>query len=337
MDMIKGKSAWDAETLSQDSSWRYRLTESDIAELDDALLYLKSSEVKSFLIEKRFFPLRNLQKKLMEVADVLEKGTGIFLLRGVPVHKYSYTDLKLLYAGLGSHLGTPVTQDLSGELLYEVTDKGKGLTEKGSRGTATNDPLPFHTDRSDVVGLLCIQKSVSGGSSWVVSGTAIHNEILRRDPTLLQCLYEPYYHARAEWESKHDNIEFYPLPVFSMHDGHFAMRYLRHFINVAQTLPGVPKMSDKQIEAINLIETIANDEKFCARMEFEEGDIQLLNNFISLHSRAGYVDDPARKRLLLRLWLSVPNSRPLNRSFSPLYYKTGAGEIRGGLNHLFNA
>jgi len=42
-------------------------------------------------------------------------------------------------------------------------------------------------------------------------------------------------------------------------------------------------------------------------MEFQPGDIQLLNNAKILHAREAYTDhdDPAERRHLLRLWLTA--------------------------------
>jgi Taurine catabolism dioxygenase TauD, TfdA family len=46
---------------------------------------------------------------------------------------------------------------------------------------------------------------------------------------------------------------------------------------------------------------------------FAPGDIQFLNNFVTLHTRREYQDWPeaSRKRHLLRLWLSDPEGRPI--------------------------
>ncbi len=329
---VTGFCNWKSAELNHDQSWKYRLTKDDIKELDIALKHLKSCEIDSFLFSKNYFPLPNLSKKLSEISDYLENNRGIFLLRGFPVEQYSQNDIALMYAGLGAHLGVALRNSIEGELIYNVMDRGKSLTDKGSRGTATKDPLPFHTDRCDVVALLCLKKAKKGGESRVVSAVAIHNEILRRRPELLAELYRPYYHARTAWETGEEN-SYYPLPIFNIHQGHFAFRYLRHFINVAQSIPSVPTMTNQQIDALNLLESIANSSEFCADMEFEVGDIQLLNNFVSLHSRSGYEDheDPSLKRLLLRLWLAVPNSRPLSDAFLPLFHSVEAGAVRGGV------
>jgi alpha-ketoglutarate-dependent taurine dioxygenase len=56
---------------------------------------------------------------------------------------------------------------------------------------------------------------------------------------------------------------------------------------------------------MQLLESIANDPRFYVEMDFQPGDIQLLNNARILHSREAYEDhdEPERRRHLLRLWL----------------------------------
>jgi hypothetical protein len=51
-------------------------------------------------------------------------------------------------------------------------------------------------------------------------------------------------------------------------------------------------------------------------MEFRQGDIQILNNHVTLHSRRGFEDwpEPERKRHLLRLWLN-DGIRPVNGAY----------------------
>jgi len=330
-EMLMHPANWKSQELYNNTHrWQYRINAIEIQEIEHALRHLKSSEVCSYKINKSEFPLPTLGKKLEEISNFVESDYGIFLLRGIPVEKYNISDLKLIYAGLGSYLGRPVAQSKDGELIGDVGDTGKKLKEKTGRGTTTKDPLPFHTDRCDIVTLFCLKQCKVGGQSRVVSALAIYEKIAKTRPDLLKLLEENYYHARAAWETDGKDT-FYPLPIFSSMSGHFAVRYLRHFINVAQSIDGVPKMTEKQIESLNLVERLADDSEFCADMDFEPGDIQILNNFVSLHSRAGYEDDERNKRYLLRLWLSAPNSRPLPESFKPLYGNVGAGELRGGV------
>lgn len=330
MKPFQNAAAWSVADMQNTSNWQYTISQQDVAEINEALRLLKQDLPSDYHVTQQQFPLPTLAVKLQSIQQELEHGRGIFLLRGLPVEQYTADDIRWVYAGLSAYIGALTSQSREGELVHDVGDCGKRLTERSGRGTTTSDPLPFHTDRCDVVSLLCLQQSVSGGQSRVASALAVHNAMLKQAPELLELLYAPFYHARAAWEVEGED-SVYQLPIFSICNGYPACRYLRHFITMAQQLPGVPKLTAQQIQALDLFETLVSSPTYCLDMDFLPGDIQFLNNFVSLHSRAGYVDDPARKRHLLRLWMSVPNSRPLVEAFRPLYREVAAGKFRGGL------
>lgn len=326
---VEHPSAWTRASLMTDKTWVHRLDEANVKEIQDALRAARATGLTPATLCKDSFPLPRVGTTLARIADELEVGRGIALLRGVPTD-FDRASLELLYAGIGAHLGTPVAQSREGELIGSVTDSGKRLGD--ARGSKTRDPLPFHTDRSDVVGLFCLRTAKSGGESYVISATALHNALLDEAPELCAALYQRFYHRRTDWEAEYSEPT-YGLPVFSRTDGHFAVRYLRHFIRTAQDLPETPRLTGAQNAALDRIDALCADPTYFASMPFEVGDIQFLNNFVALHSRAGYEDDPdpEQRRLLLRLWLSVPNSRPLHPDFAALYGNTGAGQLRGGV------
>jgi hypothetical protein len=60
-------------------------------------------------------------------------------------------------------------------------------------------------------------------------------------------------------------------------------------------------------------------------LDFRVGDIQLLCNHVTVHSRRGFEDwpEPDRKRHLMRLWLSDPDGRPIPKYMRDGQYKTG--------------
>ena len=68
-------------------------------------------------------------------------------------------------------------------------------------------------------------------------------------------------------------------------------------------------------------------------MDFQPGDIQFLHTHQILHARTAYHDypEPARKRHLLRLWLSARKGRPLPAAFAERYGEIKVGRIRGGI------
>ena len=99
----------------------------------------------------------------------------------------------------------------------------------------------------------------------------------------------------------------------------------------AQELPGIPRLTTAQNEALDLLAEVADD--VCLLSAFEPGDIQLLNNHVVLPQPSCYEDDAAARqdRLLLRLWLAVPNSRRLPKGFETLWGSAAPGALRGGV------
>ena len=100
---------------------------------------------------------------------------------------------------------------------------------------------------------------------------------------------------------------YFALAVLNDVAGAPRMFYIGWYIRDAQRHPQVPRLTDPQREALEMIESIANDPEFYLEMDFEPGDIQLLANAKILHSRESYEDneEPDRRRHLLRLWLTA--------------------------------
>jgi hypothetical protein len=68
-------------------------------------------------------------------------------------------------------------------------------------------------------------------------------------------------------------------------------------------------------------------------MELEPGDMQLLNNYVVLHSRTDFEDhaEPERRRHLLRLWLSIPQSQPAAAQWETYFGDVRPNSVRGGV------
>ncbi|MBX8802734.1 TauD/TfdA family dioxygenase [Ochrobactrum sp. MR28] len=324
---------WTAASLAElKSQWESHYTLAELAELRQAVETAKKNGLTVGTMTKDSFLLPTLGKRMAALGQLLEDGLGIALMRGIPVNDYQKNELELLFAGLGVHLGVLLPQSKAGEKIGVVADSGNKLAS-GARGTKTSDQLPFHTDRSDLIGLLCVREATKGGESYVVSATQVYNIILRDRPDLLEVLCQPFWHRRTAWEAGGPDTA-YPLPIFGEREGKFAVRYLRHFIRVAQELPSVPRLTDQQIEALDMVDRLCMSEECLVRMPFEPGDIQWLNNFVAFHGRAAYEDENADKedkgRFLYRLWLASPLSRPLPDGFEAIYGRTEPGVIRGG-------
>jgi hypothetical protein len=321
--------AWKGADLQHATDWIRRFTPAELAELDAALRSVKEKALEWSEITRDDFPLPRFSGELATIAQDLETGRGMILLRGLPT-AYTPEDLRMVYWGIGTHLGTAVSQGGRGELLGLVEDEGQPVERTKYRGSKTADALPFHADRCDVVGLLCVRKAKSGGYSRIVSAAQIHNEVLRRRPDLIDVFYADWYNSRQGDEAPGE-ARAYPKPIFGFCGGHFTGMFSPAYIQTAQHFPEVPRLSSRQEEALALFGALADE--LVLNMTFEPGDIQLLNNHLIYHARTNYEDhpEPHRKRLLLRLWLAVPGSRPLPKGYELLFGSTEAGALRGGV------
>lgn len=306
---ITSAAAWRGSDLAGDPRWHHTLGPDTIAALDHALVMLKRSGRAFPDFGREDFPLDSLAPQLARWSDELENGLGFLLLRGLPIDRYTEAEINALYYGIGLHLGIPVCQNPRGDLLGGVMAVGD-IHDKNTRVYETNLYLPYHSDPSDVVGLLCVRKAPEGGLSSLVSVAAIHNRILAEHPEYLALYYKCWYFSHL--------CEPLPSlsPIFSEHDGKLSCRYLRQYIELGHEIRQLP-LSRVEIEALDLFDTIMQDPSLRLDMMLEPGDIQFANNYAVLHARTAFVDheDAAQRRKLLRLWLKMPNARTLAPEF----------------------
>lgn len=328
---LTGPAVWMGDDIQNTDAWVHRFSEDEVAEIDAAYRHARDAGATLATLTKAQFPLPGLQDVLARLLRELEDGRGLFLLRGVPVERYTKDDLRFIYWGLGLHLGQAVSQSKRGDVLGDVRDLGTGLDGPKFRGYTSAGELTYHADAADVTGLFCIQPAREGGLSRIVSTGAIHNEILRTRPDLLEVLYQPY-HWSFQGNELPGTPPHYEQPIFTMHNGLFAARYTRTHIRSAEMMDHLPGQTPAQAEALDLIDEICACPEFQLTMMFEPGDIQFLNNHLTLHMRTAFEDypEPEKRRHLMRLWLSPPNSRELSPAFAPFYRDTGAGALRGG-------
>lgn len=329
--IIDSEAAWNAYQLYKHKDWIYQFTDQDLDEINQAIKLLGNEDYNE--ITRNEFPLEKLGELIeKKFSPQLENGIGVLLMKGINPSHYNDKQLKQLFWGLGLYFGTAVSQSVSGEKLHEVKDEGYQYGDKRARGTNTRVKLWFHNDPCDVAGLFCIRKAKSGGESQLVSSISIHNKLLQDYPELLTELYRPYYFRRHNINTTQAK-EYFCHPIFTFENGYFVCNILRATIDRAQELPEVPKMTAQQIKALDVFEALAEDKNLCHHYFLEPGDILWVNNYVALHSRTAFEDysDPNKKRLMLRLWLSVANSRPLPESYRATYRHIESGAIRGGI------
>jgi hypothetical protein len=309
MQPISGPAVWKGADFDGDDRWIHRLREAELAEIDVALTTLKAKGKAFSKFSKEDFPLPKLSKLLRDFSDELENGRGFKLLRGLPIERYTDEDIRSLYYGLGLHMGQPVGQNPRGELLGPVQNVGD-VHNKNTRVYETNLFLPYHSDPSDVVGLLCIRKAKQGGLSSLVSVASIYNELLKRHPEFMDLYARSWYFAHlCEPEPSLS-------PIFSQHQGKLSCRYLRQYTELGHEIRGVP-LSKIELEALDAFDAVMHEPSMRITMMLEPGDIQFANNYAVLHSRTEFEDfeAPSQRRFMWRLWLKMPNARALAPEF----------------------
>jgi hypothetical protein len=313
--------AWYGPQLAQRPDWRpdwrHELTNADCRELRQALDVARNSGRPLEELGRAEFPLSNLAGRLARLRREALDGRGFFVLQGVPVADYSPWESAAAFWGIGLYLGEAVSQNGKGHVLGHVANLGLDYASPEVRGYQTSARLDFHTDSADLVGLLCLQTPQSGGLSSIASSTTVWNEMLRRRPDLARALLAPVYYTR--WGEIGAGMKpYFGVPVFSPCAGHMVTRYVRSSIRKAQLMADVPRLTALQEEALDFFDRLTNDPAIHLSMAFQPGDIQVLCNHWTVHSRTAYVDwpEPERRRHLLRLWLACEDGPVVPESFT---------------------
>ena len=298
---------WRAADVADPESWTLRLSESDLAELDAALATAKAKSTDPLDLGREDFPLDGLAAKLDGVVDTLLDGRGFARIATLDAQRYGDDDLTLLYWGIGLHLGEPWAQNKHGHVLGDVTDQGKTIDDPTVRGNELGGvALDYHTDGSDLVGLLSLRTARTGGLSCVANAVAIHNQLVRESPELAAALYRPLpYDARGEQAD--GDPAFYSVPAFTEHGGRLFVRFIPQYVLASQRHREAPRLDETTRRAIAAVSALANDPDFNVYMDLQPGEMQFINNYHVLHGRTAYEDDVAQgyKRHLKRLWLAT--------------------------------
>ena len=306
---IDHPAAWHADQLGNPDDFALSLEVRHLDALDAAVRKSKQAEIPVESLTPQAFPLDSIAADIEAWRHEVLRGRGLLLLRGFPVTEYTVEDMGRMFMGLGSHFGTPVSQNNLGEKLGHVINVGDA--DRRERAYRNSRGLNLHTDRCDYVGMLCLQKARAGGVSGYASALAVHNEILATRPDLLKPLYAGYYlHRFGEQPPGDPPITRVPVPVFSIAGGFFNVVYIRGYVDLALE-EGLCELDAKALEALDYFDEIANRADIRFDLLLEPGDATITNNCFLLHRRTEFedYDDAARKRHLLRLWL-VDDERP---------------------------
>lgn len=297
---VSGAHVWRGPDVAERQDWIHRFPPDVLDDLDSVVRGVRARGADQHGFDYKAAEFESLHDWLAPVSDALADGYGFAVLRGFPLARYSVEEMKIALLVIGRHMGLIGPQAESHSGISEVMDIVSKA--KSTHYYHIGGPLPMHMDPVDVVGLLCVRKAVRGGESWITSSMAVHNEILRARPDLLDVLYRGFPNQRPEGP-----MTDYPCPIFADIGGDTICSYLpAPIVRAAEN--GLLTLSPIEQEALDFLDETAARRDLLMEMDIEPGDIQFLNNRYILHGRSDYEDHTAmdHRRLLLRLWLTMP-------------------------------
>lgn len=326
-----GPAVWAGPEMAARRDWIEPLSAAEIAEIEAAAAPLAGGDADIATLRAAHFVLPTLAARLARLRAEVLHGRGFVLLRGLPVDRWPLRLAACAFYGLGLHIGHPVSQNAAGHVLGHVKDLGLRSDDPQVRIYQTAERQTFHTDSSDVVGLLCLQTARAGGDSALVSSGLLWNELRRRAPHLARLLLQPLATDRRG-EVPPGEAPFFSIPVFNWHAGLLSAIYQRQYIDSAQRFAEAPRLTPAHVQALDLLDALADDPALHFLMSLERGDVQLVHNHTVLHDRTAFTDapEPDRRRHLLRLWLAPADARPLPPVFAQRYGSVVPGR-RGGV------
>jgi hypothetical protein len=215
---IKGPSAWLGPEESTKQHWQHELTDEELLELERAATRCLENSDDLTKITRASFLLPQLGPRLQTIKHALLQGCGFALIRALPVRQWSTEITAAAFYGLGSYLGNARPQNAKGHMLGHVIDMGLDANDPNVRIYQTHERQTFHTDSSDIVGLVCLQQAKAGGDSALVSSNTLYNQMRADYPHLAAALFDPIATDRRG-EVAAGQKPFFEIPVFSWYQG----------------------------------------------------------------------------------------------------------------------
>jgi len=303
---IPSPAAWRGDELPPLDDMAHHLSGQEVDELLAAVAAASALDVPVKELGATDFPLPTLAAKIDLWREEISEGVGFQVIRGVPVERWSQYEAELFFWCFGLHLGRPGEQNPEGDLLGHVIDTGASQADPMARLYKTSSNIDYHCDAADVVGLLCLNKARCGGQSRIVSSMAVFNRLVTERPELAARLFEP---LQLDIRDKGGDEMGSSLPVQPCCHAQGRLHTFYHadyFRSVARHAH-LPPLGELERDLLDTYQRIASQPSMYLDMDLQPGDIQLLSNHTILHARTEYqdYDQPAQRRHLLRLWLSV--------------------------------
>ena len=299
---------WTADTVL-DQGGLVHLDDECLRELEQVIDELRANPLPDVALSVDFFDMPACNAMMGKIREQISCGIGLAIIDRLPVEGCGADIAKKLYWLLMSMVGQPVAQKWDGTLLYDVRDEGgKDVAGSNIRSSKTNGDQGYHVDNAfnlppEFVSLLCLQTAKEGGTSGIISFETVHN-ILRQDhPDTLARLYEPFYFDRQMEHAEGEGRTVFK-PIFETDGKTIETNYSPNTIYRGYEMID-DEMDDETHASLEAIKSVCESPGIGKDLEFEIGQIQILNNRRIGHRRTSYIDwpEPNRQRHLVRIWV----------------------------------
>lgn len=303
-----GEMAWRASELP-DSAGVIRLGSVAQAELKSATEILKANPLPTEGLSHLDFDMSACLALMQKARTELDSGLGFVIIDRLDVSDRK-TAAKLYWL-LMDMTAPLVAQKHDGTMIYDVLDTGLvAQAGNGVRASKTRNHQGFHTDNSfnmppDYVALFCMQTAMEGGLSGLISFQTVYNRLRESLPDkILARMFEPFWFDR-QYEHAEGDDPVTVKPAFAAHaDGGVEIAFSPRLVRQGADVKGIA-MDARAEQALAAIAEVTEDADLGVTLEFQPGQIQIVNNKRIGHRRTGFTDwpDAERRRHLVRLWM----------------------------------
>lgn len=331
-DIITQRADWSVSELKADPTWVFDLSDDEREQL---IGLVRRGRVEGRdLLDYRpdDFALADIPEAVTASFEEAYRGRGTALLHGLPRQGVSEEEFALMTWVIGLAVGVALPQGKASQYLSPVRDAGQSYRNSSGRGYNTNSDLEFHIDGGELVALTCYNSARAGGQSMVASSWRAYEIFAAERPDLLDALHEPIA-FNNQGEEGPGEPPFRLRPIYALLDGIPYCGFNRNRIQAAQTREDVERLTDRQREAMDVLDEILRRPDVLFTMHLAPGDMQILNNHFVIHSRTAFedYDEFERKRLLYRLWIMPPQADALPPSLADFYGSSAPNMLRGGI------
>jgi len=328
LEPVEHPAAWKASDFRSLDDITVRFDQRHIDAFEDACRAIERAGIALDDVTRDHFKVPAIADDLADIYREIIDGRGLVLIDRLPVEDWPLAKTELVYWGIGAHFGTAVSQSVIGDRLGRVENLGgKDAKERAYRNSRA---LTLHTDGCGILGMVSIRQADEGGLSQYASALAVHNEILRTKPEFLEPLYRGFrYHRFGEQGPGEAPVTEHEVPVLCYRNGLVSTRYIAGYIYMAYEELG-EEMSELDLAALAYFDEVARRDDMKLEFMMPPGLMSFANNYTVLHSRTAFEDRPGPEtgRLLLRLWLTAHDRRPIDPRIE-IYRSRGIAKQKG--------